>query len=268
MTSAPVLEVFGSIQGEGHFVGRPQVFLRLRGCPLRCAWCDTPGSWRLSPADRARVVAPGGARSEDAWCPPERAARWIDELDPSGDLAVSVTGGEPLLWPEFLLALRPLLGARRLHLETAGAHPATLERVLDACDHVSLDLKLPADLGPPEELAPASLPPGASLSAEPAPRDAASWRAARRAFLARVARRDACAKLVVAAGRAPGEFGELLADLAELAPRVPLVIQPASPIGDVRAPGRDTLFELVSRSRALGLDVRVVPQVHRLLRLP
>jgi len=42
--AAPVLEVFASIQGEGAYVGEPQVFLRLRGCPLRCAWCDTPGS--------------------------------------------------------------------------------------------------------------------------------------------------------------------------------------------------------------------------------
>lgn len=36
-----VEKLFYTLQGEGPFVGRPSVFVRLSGCWLRCTWCDT-----------------------------------------------------------------------------------------------------------------------------------------------------------------------------------------------------------------------------------
>ena len=37
-----VNETFFSVQGEGTLSGAATFFIRLDGCPLRCAWCDTP----------------------------------------------------------------------------------------------------------------------------------------------------------------------------------------------------------------------------------
>ncbi|NIO36533.1 hypothetical protein GTO27_02395, partial [Candidatus Bathyarchaeota archaeon] len=40
-----VSEIFYSIEGEGIEIGRPEVFIRLAECNLRCTWCDTKYTW-------------------------------------------------------------------------------------------------------------------------------------------------------------------------------------------------------------------------------
>ncbi len=261
-TDAPILEVFASIQGEGLYVGEPQVLLRLAGCPFRCRWCDTPASWSIPVPEgsgrgggRARIESPRGRRIEESWANPFRAATWIVEVEGGRPRTVSVTGGEPLLWPGFVRGLATYLGGRRLHLETAGGHPEALEAVLAAVDHVSLDLKLPLDLDAPV--------------AEPGsvPADEIEWAQARVRSLTLVRGRDACGKLIVAGGREPAAFAAILDDVAAFAPELPLFLQPVTPLNGVPAPSRELLLELVEEALERSLCVRVIPQVHRALGL-
>jgi len=261
--SAPLLEVFASIQGEGKFVGEPQTFVRLRGCPMRCRWCDTPNSWTLGEAQKVRIAAHATPpRKEDAWATPFQVAIWIAEVEPGAPRTVSVTGGEPLMWPEFVHALKGMIGARRLHLETAGAHPRSLAAVIDRCDHISLDLKLDLDLDPPVELQ------HESAADEPAPRSREEWANARRACLSLVAERDACGKIVVAGGRDPAPFTVLFDEVEERAPHLPIFLQPATAMNGVVSPTSAELEILLESARDRDLDVRVVPQVHRFLAMP
>jgi len=249
--AAPVLEVFASLQGEGRYAGEPQVFLRLAGCPLRCRWCDTPGSWKVD-----------GRRGQD-WATPFQAATLVSAVEHGHPRTVSVTGGEPLVWPAFVAELRTFLSPRRIHLETAGGHPAALESVLEDVDHVSLDLKLAADLHAPVS----DLGPEAGVR-EPDPATPAAWAAARARCLVLVRDRDACGKLIVSGDREPSEYLPILEDVAAIAPELPLYLQPVTSVAGVPAPDRGQLEALVELALERSLAVRVVPQIHRMLRIP
>lgn len=82
----PINEVFGpTIQGEGPFIGRACVFLRLHGCPVKCGGCDTHYTWDGSEDGRNYPTSQVRAWLSDYY---ERATR----------LGLVVSGGEPLIY--------------------------------------------------------------------------------------------------------------------------------------------------------------------------
>ena len=116
-----VTEVFHSIQGESSFAGQPCVFIRLTGCPLRCAWCDSEYAFHGG-TDMAIEEILAEVRAYH--CP-----------------LVEVTGGEPLHQPEtFTLIERLCSDGHEVLLETSGAIDTSS---VDPRAHVILDVKCP-----------------------------------------------------------------------------------------------------------------------------
>src|ERR1700728_943950 len=52
-------EVFSAIQGEAALVGHRQVFVRLTGCNIRCAYCDQPEALDKRPGPCRIEQTPG-----------------------------------------------------------------------------------------------------------------------------------------------------------------------------------------------------------------
>ena len=115
-------EVYRSIQGESTFAGQPCIFVRTTGCNLRCVWCDSAYTF-------------SGGR----WWSLEEVLSEVERLGPG---LVEVTGGEPLLQEEAVVALlEALLGrGRTVLLETSGS--LSLSRIPEAV-HKIVDFKPP-----------------------------------------------------------------------------------------------------------------------------
>jgi len=116
-----ITEIFHSIQGESTYAGRPCVFVRLTGCPLRCSWCDTEYAFY------------GGQELSD-----EDVLSQVRAFDCS---LVEVTGGEPLAQPGCFPLISKLCDAGyTVLIETSGAIDIT---TMDPRARVILDIKCP-----------------------------------------------------------------------------------------------------------------------------
>jgi organic radical activating enzyme len=161
----PVVETFHSLQGEGIHAGRSAFFIRLGGCRVGCAWCDTKHSWAASVHPR-RPVADLAAEAQ--------AAAAV------GAAFAVITGGEPLHHNLQALceALRHPSGPAGasplpLHLETSGVDPLTgrfdwitlspkrhrppTTELLAACDELKVVVHEDADLAFAETMATAAV---------------------------------------------------------------------------------------------------------------
>ncbi len=251
MVNGLLNEIFASVQGEGPRIGERHIFVRFQGCDIRCSYCDTPAA--ASGKDngekdfRVQTSAAYPARYEQIPNPvsPARLTELCRRLIIPGPSrpVVSLTGGEPLIQAGFLAEWLPSIKNRFfVYLETAGIHDEALKSLGGLVDMVSMDFKLPSATG----LRP-------------------FWEEHAR-FLA--AAKDSAAvfiKTVITRNTNRDDILKAAGLIAHQDASIPLVLQPAD--GPL-APDTGMLIGFQDAALRSIIDVRIIPQAHKILMVP
>lgn len=127
------LESFGTVDGPGtRFV----VFVQ--GCPMRCAYCHNPDTWEMN----------AGTLMEPSYIIEQYERNSSFYMNGGG---ITVTGGEPLMQPDFLIELFTLAKEKGIHtcIDTSGiafnpdnaVQMAKMDQLMELTDLVMLDIK-------------------------------------------------------------------------------------------------------------------------------
>jgi len=226
-----VVEIFASIQGEGLFCGQRQTFVRMHGCNLACAYCDTSNALSNHPYVEMTAL------------------QVAQECEALGVSDISLTGGEPLLQAEFLsdviITMKNSIqnGAVRgrhfrFHLETNGTLPEPMKKIDHLVDVIAMDIKLPSATG---------LGPLWEQHVE---------------FLEACSVDKVFVKVVVAAESTPHEITTASELVAEISANIPMILQP---ISGTNQPTGEMLMSFQNTALGFLSDVRVIPQCHKIL---
>ncbi|MBI4313252.1 MAG: 7-carboxy-7-deazaguanine synthase QueE [Candidatus Omnitrophica bacterium] len=232
--TARIIEIFSSIQGEGIYAGQPHLFVRFWDCNMKCHYCDTDyrGKYQEMPLSELEG----------------RVAQLLAAEGPHE--AVSLTGGEPLLWWRFLTGFLPRLKAldQRVYLETNGTLPKALAEVLQWVDVIAMDVK----------------PISATLDRD--------YRKQHAEFLEVALNApnpvELFVKIVVTPETKDEELGECFELVSSAGKHTPVILQPVTPHGPVTLrPSAEQLRRWLQQGRRHLYDVRILPQIHPMLGL-
>lgn len=226
---AEVTEIFSSIQGEGIFLGARQIFVRFKRCNLACVFCDEAKDARAKEYTALELMS---------------EIKFL-ELSKGPHHSVSFTGGEPLLYADFLKVFLPGLKKKRFtaYLETNGTLPDELAKVIDAVDIVAMDFKLPSSTG-----------------------EKAFWDF-HREFLKIASKKKVFVKAIVTPKTTAADIQKAITLIKESRKNVPLILQPAAPVraGDRNIDKNRLLKFLEIGSKNHLENIRVIPQIHKML---
>lgn len=220
---AKIAEIFESVQGEGLYLGEKQIFVRFFNCNLSCTYCDTK-------FDRFMEYDP---------------KELFDEIMLYRDKyhSISFTGGEPLLYKDFLKQVFALT-ARKGHkhyLETNGTLFFELEELINDIDIVAMDLKFPSSSGMGN-----------------------LW-GLHRKFLKIAIKKEVFLKAIICQATAEGDLLQAVELIREVSPSSVLVLQPNS------YENQSVLNEKLAQFKEIALRHKVttcvIPQIHKLVGL-
>ena len=225
--------------------GRRQIFVRLMDCNLDCRYCDTD----FEKSDVCRLESQPGSGAFLSVPQPHSLDTLVTifenwkSLLPGAHHSVSFTGGEPLLSADTLAEWFPVIRkSLPIHLETNGTMHIALRQVKQHVDYISMDMKLPSTAGCTEQL----------------------WDL-HALFLQEAHGNTVSVKVVIDESTPDSEVLRVCDVIASVDAELPLFLQPLSmPDGRIGISAAH-VFRLQELASSRLPDVRVIPQMHKML---
>lgn len=132
ITNHLINSIYRATEGEGVFLGRPQIFVRYQGCAIGCLNCDSKDTWDFTES-----------MGQDL----EAVMEKIHQEGFNGAIKnVSITGGDPLhpSHVPHVLALVKLLKEKKYYVNLEAAGTRIIDEIFDLVDYVSFDFKTPS----------------------------------------------------------------------------------------------------------------------------
>ncbi|RJX72856.1 7-carboxy-7-deazaguanine synthase QueE [Vibrio sinensis] len=147
VTEYKINEMFQTIQGEGVFTGVPAVFVRLQGCPVGCAWCDTQQTWDSAPENEVSLNEVLVKSSDSPTWSRVSTRDILVQYHQKGYTAkhIVITGGEPCIYDlTSLIEAFESIGCQ-CQIETSGTYAiqATPNTWVTVSPKVAMKGKLP-----------------------------------------------------------------------------------------------------------------------------
>ncbi len=227
--TAKISEIFSSVQGEGPYAGVRQIFVRFFECHMHCIWCDTPDAIGDGPKDYKNYSI-------------AQLQKEIRRLS-SGCHSVSLTGGEPLLQADFIKQLLPYIkeSGLKVYLETSGVLYKELKKVIQDVDIVAMDIKLPSST-----------------------QQRAFWKE-HRAFLKIARQKDVFIKTVISSKTEMADIKRSVEIAAAVDPKIIFILQPNT--FDLQNGVMSKCLTYHNYCSKHLADVRILPQMHKFLRI-
>ena len=233
-----LFEIFTSIEGEGILYGTKTLFVRLAGCPYSCFYCDTLDALPLDSGKEYSI---------------NEACDLIDKNLQKNTYKVNFTGGEPLIQHEAVSELAKHVKSKGIptYLESACFDSKKFLHVLPSIDFVKIEFKTIDS-----EFIDTKHHP--NLIKNTLECLEASINAKKTTYI----------KIVVSSNTEFSSFNELVDKIFKIASKETIsgfIIQPTTNISE---PSLEKLIEFYDSVYPYYDQVRIVPQLHKIINAP
>ncbi|MCV0372765.1 MAG: 7-carboxy-7-deazaguanine synthase QueE [Nitrosarchaeum sp.] len=233
-----LFEIFTSVEGEGILFGTKTLFVRLAGCPFTCFYCDTKESLPLDSGKEYTI---------------DEACKLIDTNLKKQTYKVNFTGGDPLIQHHAVAELAKHIQSKKIptYLESSCFDSERFNYVLPFIDIVKIEFKTKdSDFVDSEHY------------------ERLIENAIRCLESSVSAKKTTYIKIVVSSKTKPEDLKSLVDKIFHTVSKDQIdgfVIQPTFGVAE---PSLDLLLELYDIVYPYYVDVKVVPQLHKLIGAP